>query len=224
VTWERFGAASGFAFVAFLIASFVVVPDSPPALDDPIVKIKEFYVDHASGFQASAYLIGVASFFFLWFLGTLGNALGRVDAGRATRLVVFPAGALALAFALLPAVVNDVLATRLAAEADQNLIRALYDMQAIAAAFVAFPLAALVGATSVVAHRATLLPPLVTLLGFALVPGWLVSGFAVFIETGTFSPTGAYGLIVLLFWIAWVLAVSASLLRAAGAPAIADAR
>jgi hypothetical protein len=134
------------------------------------------------------------------------------------------AGVLALAAALVGSVVNDVLATRIAAEADQSVIRALYDLQAIAISFVAFPLAALVGATSVVSQQTRLMPPLVTALGFALVPAWLVAGFGVFIESGAFSPTGAVALVVLLVWMGWVLAVSASLLRRAGAPAVADAR
>jgi hypothetical protein len=223
--WERVGGASGFAFVAFLIASFVVVPASPPALNDPAADIKAFYVDHASGFQANAYLTGLAAFSFLWFLGSLRAALARAEggAGRVSGIVT-GAGALALALALWATVANDVLATRIAAEADQSVIRALYDAQAIAGALVAFPLAALTGATAVVAHRTSLLPAPVTWLGFLLVPAWLVAGCAVFVESGEFSPTGAVALVVLLAWVAWVLAVSASLLRTAEAPVRADTR
>jgi hypothetical protein len=73
-----------------------------------------------------------------------------------------------------------------------------------------------------VSYRTGVLPPLVTWLGLALVPAWLVSGFGVFVESGTFSPTGAVGFVVLLVWVAWILAVSASLLRRAGAPALPD--
>jgi hypothetical protein len=79
--WERIGAATGIAFVAFLLASFFVIPDTPPALDDPTV--------------------------------------------------------------------TDALATRIAAEADQAVIRALYDVQAFAITFTAFPIAALVGAVTI---------------------------------------------------------------------------
>jgi hypothetical protein len=225
LTWERAGAASGFAFVAFLIASFVVIPTSPPALNDAAANIKAFYVDHAAGFQANAYLTGIAAFFFLWFLAALSAALARAgESGARVARVVPAAGALTLALAFVGSVANDVLAIRIAAEADQYVIRALYDLQAIAISFVAFPLAAMVGATSLVSQQTRLLPPLVTGLGFALVPAWLVAGFGVFMESGAFSPTGAVGLIVLLVWIAWVLAVSASLLRRAGAPVAADTR
>src|SRR3954451_7588294 len=222
---EREGAATGFAFVAFLIASFVVIPASPPALNDPAADIKAFYVDHASGFQANAYLTGLAAFFFLWFLGGLRAALARAEgpAGRVSGIVT-GAGALALALALFGTVANDVLATRIAAEADQYVIRALYDAQAIAGALAAFPLAALTGATAVVARRTSLLPAAVTWLGFLLVPAWLLAGCGVFVESGDLSPTGAVALVVLLAWMAWVLAVSASLLRTAGAEVQADAR
>jgi hypothetical protein len=44
-----------------------------------------------------------------------------------------------------------------------------------------------------------------------------------FVETGAFSPTGAFGFVVVLVWPAWVLAVSASLLRRSGTAVVADA-
>ena len=224
--WEQLGAATGIAFVVFLVASFVVIPDAPPALVDPAAKIRSFYVDNSSAWKASAYLTGVAAFFFLWFLGSLRTALEGAEeratgAVRVARIVT-PAAAVTLSLALVNGAVNDALATRIAAEADQSVIRALYYVQAFSITFVAFPIAALVAATSVVSYRTGLLPSLVTWLGFALVPAWLVSGFGIFVESGAFSPTGAVGFVVLLVWLAWMLAVSASLLRRAGSPALAD--
>jgi hypothetical protein len=225
--WERVGAATGIAFVVFLLASFLVIPDAPPALDDPIAKIKSFYVDNSSQWQASAYLTGVAAFFFLWFTGSLRAALERAEerAEGAVRVarIVSPAAAVTLALVLVSTAVSDALATRVAAEADQAVLRALYDVQAFTVSFATFTLAAFVGATSVVSYQTRLLPPLVTWLGLALVPAWLVNGFAMFTESGTFSPTGAFGFVVLLVWVAWVLAVSASLIRHAGRVALPDA-
>jgi len=222
VMWERIGAAAGVAFVAFLLASFFVIPDTPPALDDPVGKIRAFYVDNSSSFQASAFLTGLAGFFFLGFLGTLVTTLARAEPGGWLHRVVFPAGAIVLALAFVNAAITDALATRVAAESDQAVIRALYDVQAFTITFTAFPIAALVGAVAIVSRRTRLLPPFVTMLGLILVPAWLVSGFAVVTESGTFSPTGAFGLVVLLAWVAWVLAVSASLLRRSGMAPAAD--
>jgi hypothetical protein len=128
-----------------------------------------------------------------------------------------------IALALVGAAITDALATRVAAESDQAVIRALYDVQAFAAALTSFPLAALSGAAAIGAGRMRLVPPLVTWLGYALVPAWLIAGCGVFVESGAFSPTGAVGFVVLLVWIAWVLAVSASLLRRSGTPAPTDA-
>src|SRR5919204_2735673 len=130
VTWERIGAAAGIAFAALLLASFFVIPDTPPALDDPAGKIRSFYVDNSSNFQASAFLTGLAGFFFLGFLGALATTLARAEPDGWLRLVVFPAGAIVLALAFVNAAVADTLATRVAAEADQAVIRALYDVQA----------------------------------------------------------------------------------------------
>jgi hypothetical protein len=221
--WERVGAATGIAFVAFLLASFFVIPDAPPALDDPAAEIRSFYVDNSSAFQASVYLTGVAGFFFLCFLASLGTALARANPTGWFRRVVFPAGAITLALAFVNAAVVDALATRIAAEADQAVIRALYDLQAFTITFTAFPIAAFVAAVTAASSQTRLLPPLVTWLGALLVPAWLVSGFALFIESGTFSPTGAFGFVVVLTWVAWVLAVSASLLRQSGTGAALDA-
>jgi hypothetical protein len=215
--WERIGAATGIAFVIFLIASFVVIPEAPPSLSDPVGDIKSFYVDHSGNIQASAFLTGIAAFFFLWFLGSLTTALRRAE-GEGGRLstIVFGAGVITLAFPLVAAAINTTLATRIAAESDQAVIRALYEVQAFAGAFVAFPLAALVGGTSLVSLRTGLFPRWLTLGGYALTPGWLIGGTAVFTEDGFFSPTGAYGLIVLALWLAWVLSLSILLTRGVG--------
>jgi hypothetical protein len=214
--WERVGALTGVLFVVFLVVSFAIVSDSPPQLDDPVADIRDFYVSNSSSLEASAYLTGIAAFFFLWFLGSLRLTLGRADPGGRLARIVMPAGALMLALALVNAAVNDVLAIRIAAESDQAVIRALYDLQAIAISFAAFPLAALVAATSVVSLRSRLLPPALTWLGLLLTPAWLLQGVALFVETGTFSPTGDYGLIVFLVWVAWVLALSGVLFLRAG--------
>jgi hypothetical protein len=224
--WERVGAATGIAFVVFMLASFLVIPDGPPALDDPIGKIKSFYVDNSSEWQASAYLTGIAAFFFLWFTGSLQAALQRAEerteGGVRVARIVGPAAAVTLALVLFSTAISDALATRVAAEADQAVIRALYDVQAFVVSFATFTLAAFTAATAVVSYRARLFPPLVTWLGLALVPAWLINGFAMFTESGAFSPTGAVGFVVLLVWVAWVIAVSASLMRRAGVAAVPD--
>jgi hypothetical protein len=223
VMWERAGAASGIAFVAFLVASFFVIPDKPPALDDPVAEIRSFYVDNSSAFHASVFLTGLAGLFFLCFLGSLGTMLARAKPGRPAPLIVVSAGAIVLALAFVNAAVTDALATRIAAESDQAVIRALYDVQAFAITFAAFPIAALVGAVTIASSRPRTLPPLVIRLGAVLVPAWLISGCGVFVESGTFSPTGTFGFVVLLVWLAWLLAVSASLLRRSGTAASSDA-
>jgi hypothetical protein len=223
IMWERLGAAAGMAFVALLLASFLVIPEAPPALDGPVADVRSYYVDHSSAFQASTYLTGLAGLFFIWFLGSLSAALSKSTPARSAGLVVLPAGALVLALAFVSIAVSDALATRVAAEADQAVIRALYDVQALTITMAAFPIAAFVGAVSVASSAVRLLPPLVDRLGFVLVLGWLISGFGVVAESGAFSPTGAVGFVVLFVWMAWVLAVSASLLRRSGMAQSRDA-
>src|ERR671923_1969071 len=130
--WERVGAATGIAFVVFIVISFLLIPEAPPELDDPISDIRSFYVDNASAWQANVYLTGIAAFFLVWFLGSLRTALERAEAQAtgAVRVarIVSPAGAVVVALALVNGAVNDALATRVAAESDQAAIRALYDV------------------------------------------------------------------------------------------------
>lgn len=215
--WERVGAATGIAFVVFLIASVVVIPDAPPGLADPVGDIKSFYVDNSGNVQASAYLTGIAGFFFLWFVGSLTAALRRVegDAGWLATIAL-GAGVITLAFPLMASAINGALAARIAAESDQAVIRALYQVQALAGAFTAFPLAALVAGSSIVSLRTGLFPRWLTWGGYLLTPAWLVAGIGVFVESGFFSPTGAYAFIVLALWLAWIIAVSIVLMRRAG--------
>ena len=137
------------------------------------------------------------------------------EGGRLSTIVI-GSGVVALAFPLVGAAVSDALATRIAAESDQAVIRALYEVQALAGAFTVFPLAALVAGTSVVSIRTGLLPRWLTWGGYLLSPAWLLAGFALFLDSGFFSPTGAYGLVVLALWLLWVLALSIALIRQAG--------
>lgn len=222
VMWERAGAAAGIAFVAFLLASFLVIPDAPPALDDPAAEIRSFFADNSSAFQASAFLTGLAGIFFLCFLGSLASVLGAVGHEQA-RMTILAAGAVTIALAFAGTAVTDTLATRIAAESDQAVIRALYYVQAFAVSFMGFSLAVFVGAVTIAAAGTRLLPAPVVWLGYALMPAWVIAGCGVFVESGAFSPTGAVGFVVLLVWIAWVLAVSASLLRRSGRTAPEDA-
>jgi len=67
-----------------------------------------------------------------------------------------------------------------------------------------------------VSLRTGLFPRWLSWGGYALTPGWLIAGTAVFTEHGFFSPTGAFGLIVLALWLAWVLSLSILLTRRAG--------
>jgi hypothetical protein len=220
--WERAGAAAGIAFVAFALASFFVIPDSPPALDDPVGEIRSFYADNSSAFQASAFLMGLAGFFFLCFLGSLATVLGAAGHEQA-RTTVLAAGAVTIALAFASTAVIDTLATRIAAESDQAVIRALYYVQAFMFTFGNFAIAAFVGAVAIAAAGTRLLPPLVVWLGYALVPAWIVAGCGLFVESGAFSPTGEIGFVVVLVWFAWILALSASLLRRSGRATPVDA-
>jgi hypothetical protein len=210
--WEQFAAASGIAFVVLIVVSFLLPGEAPPQFDDSVQEIQSFYAGNESALQAAAYLTGIASFFFLWFLGRLRSALARAE-GEAGRLsaVAFGAGVLTLALALGSTAVGDVLAMKVARIGDPAVTRALFELQMVLITFSAFAIAALVGATSIVALQTGLLASWLAYAGELLAFAWLIGGIGVFVEHGAFSSTGAFGFVVFFAWVVWVIAVSVSL-------------
>jgi hypothetical protein len=194
-----------------------LLPGTPPALNDPANDLRSFYVDNKGGIQAASYLTGLAAFFFVWFAASLRASLARAEGEEArVSAIVLGSSVLAVALALVNAAVNAVLAVRIAAESDQAVLRALYDLQAYTITLVAFPLALLVAAVSTVSLHTRFLPARLAWGGYALAVAWLVSAVALFEEEGFFSPVGAFPVIVFVAWLAWVLVLSLVLIRRLG--------
>src|SRR5207248_7285273 len=125
--WQRVGAVCGIAAAAVLVASVLIVPQ-PPKLDAPTGKILAYYVDHRRMLLFSAWLGGLGSALFLWFVGSLRGAWGRAsDSAGELSAVAFGGGIALVGCALAGTGVNLTLiylAKDIQNSAD--LIRALY--------------------------------------------------------------------------------------------------
>jgi hypothetical protein len=102
-SWARYAPLAGIAFVALLVASFIVSGSSPDT-NDSTLKVVAEWKKNDSEQMAGAILSALATVPFLWFLGSLRSAL-RVAEGGTGRLsaTAFAGGIVLVSFALADA-------------------------------------------------------------------------------------------------------------------------
>ena len=222
---RRLDAATGILFVVVALVAFFL-PGTPPKADDTTQKITTFIVDHRSSILAGDFLFGVASFFFVWFLGTLRSYLRAAEGGEGRLSAAsFGGGLVAIALILVGTAVINGIAFKIARDGgDPTVIRGLFDTSNAAFAFSGFGFAAFFGAASCSAARSGVLPGWIVWSGALAALVQAVSAVALFAESGFFAVGGAFGFITVLLSVAWVLAVSVLLIRRFGAqPAASSA-
>jgi hypothetical protein len=216
--WERWAAATGIAFVVFLVASAFIVPAAPPKAGDSIAKITSYYAKHRKALLTAGYLGGIATLFFLWFLGSLRSFLRAAEGGTGRlSAVVFGAGLVTTAVALgSGAAANAITLKVLGTPGSDAVVRALFDLSSLAILFLWFPVAALAAATGTVAWRSGALPKWyaqVTLL-FAIV--FFMGGSGVYLDSGPLATGGVLAFIVFIVFALWVLLTSILLVQRVG--------
>jgi hypothetical protein len=215
---ERLGAATGIVFVVALLAAFVFGPDKPPGFNDTAQQVSSYVHDNRGETQAATALIVIGGFFFLWFLGSLARALRRAEGQGPGRLgaVAFAGGITTIAVATVGQTAQW--AASYHTDLDPTLVRGLYDLGSGAFLLVGIGIAALIGASSVVALRAGTLPSWLAGYGTVFtVYTLVVTVVGSFQETGGFSPSdGFLGLLVFVGFLIWTLATSIVLVREVG--------
>jgi hypothetical protein len=211
-SWERQGAVSGILFFAAVVASFFT-PETPDA-DDPTAEIASSIADDRTAHLVSVYLSGLATLFFLVFVGALWSRLRRAEGERGPSVLVALGG---VGSAVMILVANGVFLALIEA-ADEGrepaAVRALFELDEIV--FIG------IGWTSAVFYLGAALSSLAT----GSVPrwlGWTAAGLAaVFVvaSLGVFSTDDEGGVLGAIFFIAilvnfiWILATSIVMLRA----------
>jgi hypothetical protein len=215
-TWERLGALSGILFFAAVIASFFT-PETPDA-DDPTAEIASSIADDRTAHLVSVYLSGIATLFFLVFVGALWSRLRRAEADRGPSILVALGG---VGSALMILVANGVFLALIKA-ADEGrepaAVRALFELDEII--FIG------IGWTSAVFYVGAALSSLAT----GSLPRWLgwiaavLVGLFVVASLGVFSTDDEGGVLGGIFFIGilvnfvWILITSIVMLRARPAP------
>jgi hypothetical protein len=210
---RRIGGLAGLLFIVLAILA-LVVPGSPPKADE-VAKIPTFFSDKRDEILLGDYLLGLAVMFFLLFVGSLRAQLGARDRGDGLRPGpgLLAAGGAAAALLIAGAAVLSGAVLDVAAAGDQNLNHALYDVSsglfaASGFAFAAFFVVAAFAIASTDLYPSVLAP-------FSLLAALLnaLGPLAMSAKSGFFATGEAFGFIVPIVSLLWVLAVSLLMLR-----------
>ena len=214
--WEQLGAATGMVAVVLLVISVLGTP-MPPDLNEPSLKSAQWFKDHQDGIRTATFIGVMASFFFLWFLGSLRSFL-RVAEGGSGRLasVTFAGGIATVALAAVGGTCLTVGALR--PTTSPFILQTLFDLNFYVLAVGAFTLAAYLAAGSVVILRSRALPAWLGWIGIAGALAQLLTALAIFgSTTGATNPKdGLIPILGLAAFAVWTLAASILIVRRIG--------
>jgi hypothetical protein len=206
--WERWAPLGGIVFFLLTIPTLFLPAKAPPSAGDPAAQWAAFIQDHRSAYLVSMCLSGLAVIGFLVFLATLATRLRAADQ-ELLAVVALGAGLVTAAIWYVWLSFEGVLAWTSPSGIDPTVVKTL-----LAAADFAFPfpIAALVGATSIAALRSAIWPTSLSYIGLAGAVWLLVGGMAM-ARNGFFAPTSGARLTGWAFFFFWVLVGSVFLLR-----------
>ena len=200
-----------------VVGFFVVFSSDVPKLDDPAQDWATFYSDHQDRIQVGVTIVGIGLFFYIWFLGSLRDAIAASEGGTGRLASVAFAGGLIGAVLFMIVITATAAAAFHPDEVDPAITRALNDFGALVAAPAAAGFAALFAASSLAGYRHGAFPaPVAGIAALAAICQPLAYTAAL-TDSGAFAADGA-----ITFWIpfvtfvAGVLALSISAVRQAG--------
>ena len=215
---RRVGAAAGLLAVALLIVGFFI-PGTPPKASDSAVKITNYLIDKRGSLLAGQMLLGLGLAFFVFWLGALRSYLrGRSDDGGAAVAAV-GGGLIGVALTMVGSAVVAATVFKVAKVGNLTLNRALFDTFGSMFSIAGFGFAVLIGAASLSGARGGALPGWLTGTGLVVAVLSLIGTLSLVSTSGFFAPGEAFGFIVFLLGLAWIVAVSVVMLRSAPAEA-----
>jgi hypothetical protein len=210
--WERLGAATGIVFVFLSFLALII--GAGPGADEDIVP---YFVDNRQRELAQTFLAGLASIFFLWFLGSIWSYLRAAEGGTGRlSAVAFAGGIVTMVILLFSLTVNTALADGMAQNADPGTSRAFYALVIQASDLTFFPMVAFTGASALVILRTKALPAWLGWLGAVVAVLSLSRGTAFFVESGPFSSAGMLENVGIMAFMLWLLLMSILLVRRVG--------
>ena len=210
--WEQYGALAGLIFVVLVVVG-ALITGSPPSPDDSVAKIGKYYTDHTGTIRTGAFLTGLGSAAFLWFLGSVWATLRRSDDTRRLATIATGGGIVGLITAVTAFALNAAVA--LAVEQGRESVQLvnpkfIYVLSGVVGGMGNFGIAVFVVAVGVAALRTGVFPAALGWASLVIALGWVVAGLVVLT---TSTAIFALGFIVFLVWLAWVLVISFLLYR-----------
>ena len=210
---RRMGGAAGLVFIVLGLVS-IFLPGTPPKADE-VANVSRFLTDERGSILAANFLVCLGFAFFLLFAGALRAHLGAAAPEVRPGSALLAAGATAAGLVIAGAAVLNGAAFQVASAGDVNLNLALYHVAndlffAAGFAFAAF----FAGAAIAIMVTGALPAPLAPLGALAALLN-AVGGVGFFAKSGFFAIGGAFGIIVPLVSVSWVLWASVALLRPA---------
>jgi hypothetical protein len=213
----QLGAASGIVAVILLVIGFAIFGSDIPKMDDPVQDWQTFFTEHQNRVQTGMTIVGIGLFFFIWFLGSLRDAIAGAEGGGQRLASIAHGGGLVAVAALVVGAAAYVAASFHPLEAGPALTRAFADFAALVAAPAAAGFTALFAATAVAGYRLGALPAPVAGISATAAIGQLFAYPVAATDHGAFAPDGGIGLWVpfVTFAVA-VLVISGTLMSRAG--------
>lgn len=185
-TWERFGAASGIAFFALVLAA-VFVPPVPPTATASASEITSYYGAYGSRVLLAGVFGSLAAMALVWFAAHLRHVLQRAEGGAEKfSPIVYGTGVMVATVGLLatlPQTTMAFMADQAGATGTAALMIALNDAAQISFSLLAFPAALFVGTSGWAMVRGELARPWLGWLGMAIGLISLLGGIAGFYAT-----------------------------------------
>lgn len=216
-SYARYGAATGILAVILIVVGFFVFSSDAPDSDAAAEQWQSFFVDHQNRIQVGVTIVGVGLFFYVWFLGSLRDAIAGAEGGTGRLASVAYGGGLVGAVFFVVAISGALAAAFHPEEVDPTVTRALNDFGTLAAAPAAAGFTALFAGAAVAGYRHGALPvPVAGISALAAVTQPLTYA-AAFTDSGAFAPDGVIGLWVpLVTFVVGLLAISGTLASQAG--------
>jgi hypothetical protein len=220
--WEQYGALAGLVFVILVVVG-AFIAGAPPSPDDSIRKVAEYYQDHTGAIKAGAFLTGLASVAFLWFLGSLWSSLRRSEDTRRLATIATGGGIVGLILAVTAFALNATVAIAIdSAGATQGVNpKFIYLLSVVIGGMGNFGIAVLVAATGVAILRTRVFPAWLAGPSMLIALGWIVGGLVVATDSTVIF---TIGFVVFLLWLVWILLISFFMFRPqTAAPATPEA-
>lgn len=211
--WERWGRASGAAFVVIAVAAFITMGEQP-GVSDPAEEVIAYFDGDSDRVLAGTALFGFALAILGWFIGTVANILREGGQGRLAGSALILGGAF-IGSQIVGTAIAGALALNIAETGDSGVVQAMYSLGWAADTLSAFPLAGLVAVVAVGLTRLRLIPDWLSWAGLAAALVALLRGTN-WAEDGFWSPNGGWALITIIVVMLWTLVTSVMLVRAYG--------